>query len=230
MYDAAVPMEVIQTKQNLFCNLFDQGHGYASVIPPLDQAKKILAQNLEDHADMSAVWSFMLEGIQQTDNVLFAGMIRVGLDDLLQKLDLVDGRLGVMSGGPDHFQSDMPPGGGVSGQPDGGEMTPAELPDDNILAILECFANIDGMIAAFAVILRVLLFCGDLGSIVWGGGGGRRSTLLTFLVGQGGIGTVGTGRWGSIRMLRTGEMGNCAVTHLELFILAALLGLESALC
>ena len=51
-------------------------------------------------------------------------------------------------------------------------MAPAELPNDNVFAVLESFANRDGMVATFAVILRVLLFRRDLGSIVLGRGRG----------------------------------------------------------
>ncbi len=161
------------------------------MVPPFDQAQQILAKHLEHHADVDAVGTFVLEGIQQADDMFLAGMVGVGLDDLLQQLNLIDGGLGVMGGGTDDFEGDMPSGDGVSGQPDGGEVTPTQLADDDVFALLEGFAGGDGMVATFAVVLGVLLFGGDLGGVVLGRGGGGRSALLCFLVGQGGIGTVG---------------------------------------
>lgn len=45
-------------------------------------------------------------------------------------------------------------------------MAPAKLSNDNVFSIFESFSYRDRMIAAFAVILRVLLFRGDFGGIV----------------------------------------------------------------
>lgn len=47
-------------------------------------------------------------------------------------------------------------------------MTPTELSNDDVSSIFEGFPYIDRMVTAFAVILRVLLFRGDLGGIVLG--------------------------------------------------------------
>lgn len=47
-------------------------------------------------------------------------------------------------------------------EPNGGEVAPAELSDDNIATVREGVANLDGMIASFDVVLPVLLvFCHD---------------------------------------------------------------------
>ena len=99
-------------------------------------------------------------------------MVGVGLDNLLQQFNLIDSGLGIMGGGPDDFEGDMPSSDGISRQPDSGEVTPAQFPDDDVFAILECFADTDRMVAAFAVVLRVLLFGRDLCSVVLGGGRG----------------------------------------------------------
>lgn len=85
------------------------------MVPPFDQAQQVLAKHLKHHADVDAVGTFVLKGIQQADDMLLAGMVGVGLDDLLQQFDLIDGGLGVMSGGADDFEGDMPSGDGVSG-------------------------------------------------------------------------------------------------------------------
>lgn len=63
---------------------------------------------------MNPVRSLVFERIQKTDDVLFARMIGIRLDDLLQQFDFVDRRLGVMSSGPDNFERDMPASNGVS--------------------------------------------------------------------------------------------------------------------
>jgi hypothetical protein len=39
MNDAAFPMEVVKTEQNLLCDLLDEGHRDAAMVPALDQAK-----------------------------------------------------------------------------------------------------------------------------------------------------------------------------------------------
>lgn len=108
-------------------------------------------------------------------------------------------------------------------------MTPTQLPDDDVSALLEGFADGDGMVATFAVVLGILLFGGHLCGVVLGRRGGGRSALLCFLVGQWGIGTVGAaGTEVNIGGVRGGK--GVGGMYLALFILTALLGLEPALC
>ncbi len=56
-------------------------------------------------------------------------------------------------------------------------MTPSQLPHHHISAIVICFADVDGMIAAFAVIFRVFFVGGGLGGGVLFGRGGRRGSV-----------------------------------------------------
>ena len=42
VYDAAVPMKVVQAQQDLLCDLLNEWHGDASVIPSLDQTQQVL--------------------------------------------------------------------------------------------------------------------------------------------------------------------------------------------
>lgn len=43
MNNAAFAMEVVKAKQDLLCYLFDEVHGYASVVPSLDEAKQVFS-------------------------------------------------------------------------------------------------------------------------------------------------------------------------------------------
>ena len=96
--DAAFPVEVVQTQQHLLRDLFDEGHGDSSVVPPFDQTQEILPQHLEDHADVGSVGALVLKRVQEADDVLAAGVVGIRLDDLIKELDLVDGGLGVVGG------------------------------------------------------------------------------------------------------------------------------------
>ena len=89
------------------------------MVPSLDQTQQVLAEHLKDHAHVDTVGSLVLEEVKQADDVLLSGMIRLGLHDLVQELDLVDGRLGVVCGRTHHLQSDVLAGVLVSGQPHG---------------------------------------------------------------------------------------------------------------
>lgn len=48
-------------------------------------------------------------------------------------------------------------------------MTPAQLAHDCVFAVLELFANGDGVVASLAVVLRILLICCVLGGVLRGG-------------------------------------------------------------
>lgn len=85
-----------------------------------------------------------------------AGVVFVGFDDFFKQLDLIEGRLGVMRSGADDLEGDVLAVGVVSGQPDGGEMAPAKLAHNRVLAVLVLLADLDWVVAAFAVIFGVL--------------------------------------------------------------------------
>ncbi len=73
----------------------------------------------------------------------------------------------------DDLERDMPLHLIVLGEPDGGEVAPAELPDDEIAAVGEGVADMHGVVAAFAVVFEVLLVFGHdrthVGRCVHGG-------------------------------------------------------------
>ena len=96
--DAAFTVEIVEAKQDLLRDLLDQRCRDPAVVPLLDKSQEVLAKNLEYHADVCAVRSFVLEGVEETDDVLATGVIRLSLHDLVEELDLVDSGLGVVSG------------------------------------------------------------------------------------------------------------------------------------
>lgn len=61
----------------------------------------------------------------------------------------------------------------VAREPDGGKVTPAQLADDGVLAVLEVLANLDGMVAALAVVFGIFFVGSVFGGFFGGGGRGR---------------------------------------------------------
>lgn len=158
--DAALAVEIVEAEEDLLGDLLDEGHGDAAVVPALDEAEEVLAEDLKDHADVGAVGALVLKGVEEADDMLAAGVVGGGLDDAVEKLNLVDGGLGIMSGGADDLEGDVLSVCVVAGEPYGGEVTPAELANDGVFALFEVFANLDGVIAALAIIFGILLVGG----------------------------------------------------------------------
>src|SRR5271163_4409524 len=111
------------------------------MVPPLDEAEEILSKDFEYHADVNPVRAFVLERIEESNDVFAAWMIRICLHDLFQQLDLVYGRFGVMCSRPDHFQSHMLSRSRIPRQPDGGKVTPPKLPHNDIFAVVVCLTH-----------------------------------------------------------------------------------------
>lgn len=107
MDDATFAMEIVESQQDLFGDLLDKIHRNAAVVPPLDQAEQVLAQNLENHANVGSVGALVFERVEKADNVFPAGMVRLGLNNLIEKLDLIDGGFGVVGGRTDDLERDM---------------------------------------------------------------------------------------------------------------------------
>jgi len=81
-------------------------------------------------------------------------------DETLEELDLVEGSFGVSGSGFDDFESDVSVHFVVLCEPDGGEMAPAEFPDDGVSAIGKGVANVDGVVAALDIVFPVFLVLG----------------------------------------------------------------------
>lgn len=94
--DAALAVQVVQAQQHLLRDLLDQRHRDAAVVPALDEAQQVLPEHLKHHAHVRAVGALVLERVEQADDVLAPRVLRVGGHDLVEQLDLVDGRLRVV--------------------------------------------------------------------------------------------------------------------------------------
>lgn len=62
-------MHIIEAEQDLLRNLLDEVHGHTFVLVTPDQAKEVLAEHLEDHADMDTVGAAMAEMIEELDDM-----------------------------------------------------------------------------------------------------------------------------------------------------------------
>lgn len=58
-------VHVVETEQDLLRNLPDKGHGHTLVLMAFDQPQQILAEHLEDHADMRAVGALVPEVVKE---------------------------------------------------------------------------------------------------------------------------------------------------------------------
>lgn len=105
--DAALSVQIVQAEQDLLGDLFDQRHGDTTVVPSLNQAKQVFSQYFKDHANVCAMRTLVLERIEEANDVLAARMIGFRSYDAIEELDLIDGRLSVMSGGADNFECHM---------------------------------------------------------------------------------------------------------------------------
>lgn len=105
--DATFPMQVVQAQQNLFGDLLDESHRNPPMIPFLDQAQQVFAQDLENHTDVCPVGPFMFEGVEEANDMFSAGVVRLCGNNLLQEFDLVDSGLGVVRSGTNNFERDM---------------------------------------------------------------------------------------------------------------------------
>lgn len=109
MNDATLPVQVVQAEQDLLRDLLHQRRRNAPMIPFLDQAQQVFAQDLEHHAYVCSIGPFVFERIEEADDVLSAGVVGLCGHDPLQQFDLVDGGLGVVRGRTDDFERDMFP-------------------------------------------------------------------------------------------------------------------------
>lgn len=57
--DPATPVHVIEAEENLLRNLLDQRHWNTLVLVTFNQAQEILTENLENHADMGPIRTFV---------------------------------------------------------------------------------------------------------------------------------------------------------------------------
>ena len=63
--DATTSVHIVETQQNLLCNLLAEAHGHTLVLMPLDQAEKVFSKHFEYHANVGAVGSLVPEMIKE---------------------------------------------------------------------------------------------------------------------------------------------------------------------
>lgn len=74
MYNATTAMHVIQPEQDLLRDLLDQSLRDAAALMALDEPEQVLAEDLEDHADVGAVRALVAEVVEEGDDVGAAGV------------------------------------------------------------------------------------------------------------------------------------------------------------
>jgi len=57
--DPTTTVHIVETKEDLLCNLTNEMLGNAFSLMTLDQAEEVFAKDFENHADMGPVWTFM---------------------------------------------------------------------------------------------------------------------------------------------------------------------------
>lgn len=107
MNDTTSGVEIVKTQQDLLGDLTDDVLGHTPVLIALNQAKEILSEHLEHHANVTAVGPLMSEVVQQRDAVPPARVVRISGHHLLQELDLVDSCFCVMGCRFDDFKSNV---------------------------------------------------------------------------------------------------------------------------
>ena len=107
MNDPALRMQIVQPEQDLFRDLLDDMCRNSSMLVPLDQPQQVLSQHLEHHAYVRPVGSDVPKVIEQLHGVSSSRMVRVGRNELLEELDLIQCGFGVMTIRFDNFERDV---------------------------------------------------------------------------------------------------------------------------
>lgn len=72
--DATTAVHIIEPEEDLLRDLLDDVHWHALVLVALDQAEQVLAQHLENHANVRAVRALVSEVVEEGDDVGTTGM------------------------------------------------------------------------------------------------------------------------------------------------------------
>lgn len=136
---ASARVEVVEASEDLARDVAHNRQRDAAVAEVLDQRQQVVAQHLEHHAHVAAVRARVLEGVEQAAAALV--VVLVVRADLLQHLDLVARRLGVVLRGLLDLQRGQAVGVAVVCEPHGAEVAPAQLAEDNIAPIEELVAD-----------------------------------------------------------------------------------------
>lgn len=149
-------VHVIETEEHLLADLTNESNWDAFGLMSLDEAQKVLAEDLKDHAYVVSVGSLVSEMIEERDYMRTAGVGWVRGYEPLEEFDFVEGRLRISGSRFDDFESDMSVYFVVFGQPHGREMAPSKFAHDRISPIGEDVSYVDWVIATGNVILPIL--------------------------------------------------------------------------
>lgn len=107
MNHPAAAMHIVESEQDLFCDLFDEGHGHALALVPTDEPEQVLAEHFKNHAYVRPVGPTMPKVVEEANYMPPTGMIMVRRDYALQEFDLVEGSLRVALRRLDDFEGNM---------------------------------------------------------------------------------------------------------------------------
>mmetsp|Transcript_26330 Transcript_26330/g.69227 ORF Transcript_26330/g.69227 Transcript_26330/m.69227 type:complete len:238 (+) Transcript_26330:1387-2100(+) len=171
--DTADSMQVVQTNQRVSRNLAYGLQRNALEIPLLDEGQQIGTHGLENHADMFPIGTIMLKVVHQLDHAreghvrkdVSKGTALCGvpvaqattLGSFREKFNFIIGRFGVMwSTLLDLHRDKTARVLTVLAQPHRGEVSPTELGDDTIPAVVHLTHRHD-VVTPFAITVRPLV-------------------------------------------------------------------------
>lgn len=170
---AALVVQVTQSLENLLDDDPHMVQRQSRVVGAHDQLEQGAAENFEDHARVFPIHAVHFEAVQELDHPALASvraLVHAFLQNLNTKVrrrnkkdyrDLVGGGYSVVFRRLDDLQRDKASGCSVPAQPNGRKVAPADFPD-HVVAAVEHLAQLHRVVAAGAVVARVLLLFGRL--------------------------------------------------------------------
>jgi hypothetical protein len=67
--DPTAAVHVVKAEQHLLRDLADEAARDTRRLVPLDEAEKVLAEDLKDHADMLTVWADMCKVVEEGNDM-----------------------------------------------------------------------------------------------------------------------------------------------------------------
>jgi len=134
--DLALGVKIVEPLQDLLHDELDVEKGDALVVTPDDKLEEVVAEHLEDHADVGSVDAADLEIVQKLYAPFPEWISLVALSDALEQLDFVEGRLGVVRRALHHLEGHEVLVRQVPAQPDRRKVAPAEF-SDHVVSVVK---------------------------------------------------------------------------------------------
>jgi len=134
--DLALGVKIVEPLQDLLHDELDVEKGDALVVTPDDKLEEVVAEHLEDHADVGSVDAANLEIVQKLYAPFPEWISLVALSDALEQLDFVEGRLGVVRRALHHLEGHEVLVRQVPAQPDRRKVAPAEF-SDHVVSVVK---------------------------------------------------------------------------------------------